>query len=93
MDLVEFTPSCDQYAYTFGGTVTFSARFSVLTLPLPVAPMLGTVGVAPAAGEVRSSLVPDRFGGNMDSSEIRAGATVYLGVNVEGALFDHHVHR
>ena len=68
-------------------TVTFSARFSELTLELPVAPMLGTVGVAPAGGEVRSSLVPDRFGGNMDSPEIRAGSTVYLGVNVEGALF------
>jgi acetamidase/formamidase len=68
-------------------TVTFSARFSGLSVALPIAPMLGTVGVAPAAGEVRTSLVPDRFGGNMDSPEIRAGATVYLGVNVEGALF------
>lgn len=67
-------------------TVSFSARFSDLTLPLPLEPMLGTVGVAPAGGEVRTSLVPDRFGGNMDSPEVRAGATVYLGVNVEGAL-------
>ena len=50
-------------------------------------PMLGTVGVAPAAGEVRSSLVPDTFGGNMDTPEMRAGATCYLGVNVPGALF------
>jgi acetamidase/formamidase len=49
--------------------------------------MLGTIGVAPAAGEVRTSLVPERFGGNMDSPEVRAGTTVYLGVNVEGALF------
>jgi len=49
--------------------------------------MLGTVGVAPAAGEVRSSLVPDTFGGNMDTPEMRAGATCYLGVNVDGALF------
>src|SRR5690348_3410203 len=56
-------------------TVTFSARFSDLRVALPVAPMLGTVGVAPPAGEVRTSLVPDRFGGNMDSPEIRAGAT------------------
>ncbi len=50
-------------------------------------PMLGTVGLAPAAGEVRSSLVPDTFGGNMDTPEMRAGATCYLGVNVDGALF------
>ncbi len=45
------------------------------------------VGVAPAAGEVRSALVPDVFGGNMDTPELRAGTTVYLRVNVEGALF------
>jgi len=54
---------------------------------LPIEPMLGTVGVAPAGSEVRSSLVPDRFGGNMDTPQMRAGATVFLGVNVEGAMF------
>ncbi|MGH3629039.1 MAG: acetamidase/formamidase family protein [Sciscionella sp.] len=68
-------------------TVGFQAQGSDLHLELPVAPMLGTVGVAPAAGEARSSLVPDTFGGNMDTPEMRAGATCYLGVNVEGALF------
>jgi acetamidase/formamidase len=31
--------------------------------------------------------VPDRFGGNMDTPQMRAGTTVFLGVNVEGALF------
>ena len=50
-------------------------------------PMHGTVGVAPANLEVRSALVPDAFGGNMDTPEMRAGVTCYLGVNVEGALF------
>lgn len=69
------------------GTVTFEAQASVHTLELPIAPMLGTVGVAPAAFEARSSLVPDKFGGNMDTPRMRAGATCYLGVNVEGALF------
>lgn len=42
---------------------------------------------APPGGEVRSSLVPERFGGNMDSPEVKKGTTIYLGVNVEGALF------
>jgi acetamidase/formamidase len=69
------------------GTVAFQAQASELRVELPMDPMLGTVGVAPAAGEVRSSLVPDTFGGNMDTPEMRAGATCYLGVNVEGALF------
>jgi acetamidase/formamidase len=68
-------------------TVAFQAQTSDLRLELPMDPMLGTVGVAPAAGEVRSSLVPDSFGGNMDTPEMRAGATCYLGVNVPGALF------
>ncbi|HET6918220.1 MAG TPA: acetamidase/formamidase family protein [Jiangellaceae bacterium] len=68
-------------------TVAFAARHSDHRIELPVEPMLGTVGVAPAGGEVRSSLVPDRFGGNMDTTEMCAGSTVFLGVNVEGAMF------
>ncbi len=68
-------------------TVTFAARHSDVSIALPLEPMLGTVGVAPPGGEVRSSLVPERFGGNMDTPQMRAGATCYLGVNVEGALF------
>ena len=32
-------------------------------------------------------LVPEAFGGNMDTREARAGTTIYLGVNVPGALF------
>ena len=69
------------------GTVGFAARHSDHRIELPIEPMLGTVGVAPAGGEVRSSLVPDRFGGNMDTPQMRAGSTVFLGVNIEGAMF------
>src|SRR5699024_4212172 len=54
------------------GVLQFAARFSEHTLELPLEPMLGTVGVAPPAGEVRSSLVPERFGGNMDTPQMRA---------------------
>jgi acetamidase/formamidase len=68
-------------------TVTFAAAHSDLRVDLPVEPMLGTVGVAPPGGEVRSSLVPERFGGNMDTPQMRPGTTCFLGVNVEGALF------
>lgn len=53
---------------------------------VPLAPFLGCLGVAPAVGEVRSTIVPDSFGGNMDCPEVRPGATVYLGVNAPGAL-------
>ncbi len=53
---------------------------------VPLAPFLGCIGVAPADGEVRSTVVPDTFGGNMDCPEVRSGNTVYLGVNMPGAL-------
>jgi acetamidase/formamidase len=57
-----------------------------LSWEVPLAPFLGCLGVAPASGEVRSTIVPDDFGGNMDCPEVRAGNTVYLGVRVPGAL-------
>ena len=69
-----------------GRLCRFTARDSDLTADLPMSPMHGTVGVAPANLEVRSALVPDAFGGNMDTPEMRAGVTCYLGVNVPGGL-------
>jgi len=68
-------------------TVGFQARFGDFAVELPLEPMLGTVGVAPPGGEVRGSLVPERFGGNMDTPQMRAGTTCFLAVNVPGALF------
>lgn len=65
----------------------FRARNGGFTVALPMEPMHGTVGVAPANLEARSALTPDAFGGNLDTPEMRAGVTCYLGVNVEGALF------
>jgi acetamidase/formamidase len=65
----------------------FSALDSEYTVDLPMDPMHGTVGVAPANLEVISALTPSAHGGNMDTPEMRAGTTCYLGVNVEGALF------
>jgi len=72
---------------TTAGVVRYDALDSAYVVDLPLDPMHGTVGVAPALGEVRSSLTPGSWGGNMDTPEMRAGTTCYLGVNVEGALF------
>jgi acetamidase/formamidase len=69
------------------GVVRWRARRSDHMVELPLDPMHGTVGVAPAAFEARSTLTCDTHGGNLDTPEIRAGTTLYLGVNVEGALF------
>ncbi|MDQ3870058.1 MAG: acetamidase/formamidase family protein, partial [Chloroflexota bacterium] len=67
--------------------VAFAARDSDHEVRLPLEPFHGTVGVAPAAQEVRNVLVPEAFGGNMDTPEAKAGTTLYFGVNVPGALF------
>jgi amino acid transporter/acetamidase/formamidase len=68
-------------------TVTYTTAGGDYTVDLPLDPMHGTVGVAPGGFEARSSLVPDAHGGNMDTPEMRAGTSCYLGVNVEGASF------
>ena len=68
------------------GTVRYAARNSPFEVDLPLEPMLGTVGVAPAGGEVRSSIVPGTHGGNLDTPLLLAGTTVYLPVGVDGAL-------
>ena len=55
-------------------------------LTLPLAPMLGCIGVAPAGGEAISSATSGPHGGNMDVRRIAPGATVILPVFEPGAL-------
>jgi amidase len=68
-------------------TATFQALDSRYQVKIPLHPFLGCIGVAPANGEARSSVVPAEFGGNMDAPEASAGNTLYLPVNVKGGLF------
>jgi amidase len=56
-------------------------------IEIPLHPMVGRVAVAPAGEEAFGGLWPGAFGGNMDAPDIREGATVYLPVYHEGALF------
>jgi acetamidase/formamidase len=67
--------------------ITFEALDSKFKVEFPMHPFLGCIGVAPAHGEARSSIVPAEFGGNMDAPEVSPGNTLYLPVNVAGALF------
>ncbi len=67
-------------------TATFKALDSDFSVKIPLHPFFGCIGVAPAGGEARSSVVPAEFGGNMDSPEASVGNTVYFPVNVPGAL-------
>jgi acetamidase/formamidase len=68
-------------------TATFQALDSNFKVSFPLHPFLGCIGVAPANGEARSSIVPAEFGGNMDAAEVSVGNTLYLPVNVAGAFF------
>src|SRR5215469_13800048 len=67
-------------------TATFKALDSNFSVKIPLHPFFGCIGVAPAGGEARSSVVPAEFGGNMDSPEASVGNTVYFPVNVPGAM-------
>ena len=67
-------------------TATFKALDSNYAVKFPLHPFFGCIGVAPAGGEARSSVVPEAFGGNMDSPEASVGNTVYFPVNVPGAM-------
>jgi len=67
-------------------TATYHANDSSFSVAIPMQPFLGCIGVAPAGGEARSSIVPAEYGGNMDAPEARPGYTLYLPVNVPGAL-------
>jgi acetamidase/formamidase len=55
-------------------------------LELPLRPMLGCVGVAPARKEAVSTATPGAFGGNMDYAGLNAGVKVMLPVSEPGAL-------
>ncbi|HPW16815.1 MAG TPA: acetamidase/formamidase family protein [Candidatus Aminicenantes bacterium] len=68
------------------GTVRFRALKGGAAVDIPMRPMIGCLGVAPARNEWRWSVTPEAYGGNMDCPEVRAGNTVYLPVNVPGAL-------
>jgi acetamidase/formamidase len=54
---------------------------------VPLKPFAGTIGVAPAEPGLHSVVPPRRVGGNLDIRDLAAGTTLYLPVEVAGALF------
>jgi acetamidase/formamidase len=55
-------------------------------LKIPIRPFLGSIATAPQRNEARWTVTPEAYGGNMDAYQIQKGATVYLPVNIKGAL-------
>lgn len=56
-------------------------------LSFKVNPFLGTMGVAANSSEKASTVPPTRLGGNLDINELGVGSTLYLPIDVDGALF------
>jgi acetamidase/formamidase len=54
---------------------------------VPLKPMCGTIGVAPAEPGLHSIIPPRNVGGNMDVRDIAEGTELYLPIEVDGALF------
>ena len=63
-----------------------SGRIFTPAIELPLRPMLGCLGVAPARKEAIATSTPGAFGGNMDYAGLNAGVKVTLPVNEPGAL-------
>ncbi|NCB42302.1 MAG: acetamidase [Clostridia bacterium] len=63
-----------------GETVQFNDK-----LAFPIKTMIGVIGTAPK-NEAIPTITPGDHGGNMDCTRIIKGSTIYLPVNVEGAL-------
>ncbi len=54
-------------------------------IKIPLKPFFGILGVA--TPEIRNSIPPGNYGGNMDNRELQAGSKIFLPVFVPGALF------
>jgi acetamidase/formamidase len=56
-------------------------------IKIPIEPFMGTMGVCPAGASAQPVMPPGSFGGNMDTRQLTRGTTLYLPVQVPGALF------
>jgi amidase len=84
---------------SFGGLGARTQQMHVKEIPLrdgrahindkvsvPIRPMIGCIGLAPAEGKGSTFMPAYPFGGNMDLREMEPGTTVYLPVQVPGGL-------
>jgi acetamidase/formamidase len=75
----------DAYLRVFDISAGEVAHLDSATIPLD--PFLGTMGVCPAGASAQPVMPPGTFGGNMDTRQLGRGTTLFLPVQVEGALF------
>ncbi|MGQ0569059.1 MAG: acetamidase/formamidase family protein [Armatimonadota bacterium] len=56
-------------------------------IAIPIEPFFGTMGVCPVGASKQAVMPPGVFGGNMDTRQLTRGTTLFLPVQVDGALF------
>ncbi len=62
------------------GVSVFNSKITV-----PIIPMVGVIGTSPKDEEIRTGN-PGSHGGNMDCNRVTKGSSIYLPVNVKGAM-------
>src|ERR687890_464946 len=70
------------FEFTDGDTIRFREDIEI-----PVTPFFGTMGVCPEGASGVPIMPPGPFGGNMDTRQLTKGTTLFLPVQVPGALF------
>ena len=76
----------DAYLKIFDISAGDYARFGD-EVAIPLTPFMGTMGVCPADASATPIMPPGRFGGNMDTRQLVAGTTLFLPIQVDGAMF------
>ncbi len=87
--LVRDMPPREKITWDIGSHgISLQAPSTVLkNWSVPISPMIGCFGVAPAGGEFISTATSGGFGGNMDYRLFGEGCTAMFPVSVPGALF------
>ena len=70
------------FEFTDGDRIRFRQDIEI-----PVTPFFGTMGVCPEGASAVPVMPPGTFGGNMDTRQLTKGTTLFLPVQVPGALF------
>ena len=87
--MVRLMPARDKTLWNIGGNgISLQEPTERLEKwSIPIVPMIGCFGVAPADGEAISTATSGPYGGNMDYRMFRPGTTAMFPVSVPGALF------
>lgn len=70
--------------------VRIEGKYAIFSdeIKIPLNPMVGVIGVASKAGNGSwQNAIPWKHGGNMDTTAIKEGSTLYLPVGQDGAMF------